>query len=115
MPGNTTSTAYFALPLTFVSPSTRGVGLPTTCFDDAIRVAPMMRESLSDSGGGCRLEDPTIIEAASESGSPGGTRTPDQLVNSQLLYRLSYRGSCVFFHGLTIYTDPPSTELLSFS
>src|SRR4030095_7495306 len=27
-----------------------------------------------------------------KSGSPGGTRTPDQLVNSQLLYRLSYRG-----------------------
>ncbi len=29
---------------------------------------------------------------SSKSGSPGGTRTPDQLVNSQLLYRLSYRG-----------------------
>jgi hypothetical protein len=27
-----------------------------------------------------------------KTGSPGGTRTPDQLVNSQLLYRLSYRG-----------------------
>ncbi len=26
-------------------------------------------------------------------GSPGGTRTPDQAVNSRLLYRLSYRGS----------------------
>jgi hypothetical protein len=25
-------------------------------------------------------------------GSPGGTRTPDQVVNSHLLYRLSYRG-----------------------
>jgi hypothetical protein len=31
--------------------------------------------------------------AAKKNGSPGGTRTPDQLVNSQLLYRLSYRGS----------------------
>jgi hypothetical protein len=31
-----------------------------------------------------------------KSGSPGGTRTPDQLVNSQLLYRLSYRGNNVF-------------------
>ena len=28
-----------------------------------------------------------------KTGSPGGTRTPDQLVNSQLLYRLSYRGN----------------------
>ena len=31
-----------------------------------------------------------------KSGSPGGTRTPDQLVNSQLLYRLSYRGMIDF-------------------
>ncbi len=26
-------------------------------------------------------------------GSPGGTRTPDPVVNSHLLYRLSYRGA----------------------
>jgi hypothetical protein len=25
-------------------------------------------------------------------GSPGGTRTPDKVVNSHLLYQLSYRG-----------------------
>ena len=29
-------------------------------------------------------------------GSEGGTRTRDQLVNSQLLYRLSYLGIAVF-------------------
>jgi hypothetical protein len=33
-----------------------------------------------------------VKSGAPECGSPGGTRTPDQLVNSQLLYRLSYRG-----------------------
>jgi hypothetical protein len=36
IPGTVISTAYFASPLTFSSPSTLGVGLPTTCFDDAI-------------------------------------------------------------------------------
>ena len=28
-----------------------------------------------------------------QNGSPGGTRTPDPVVNSHLLYRLSYRGA----------------------
>ena len=32
-------------------------------------------------------------KAAFETGSPGGTRTPDQAVNSRLLYQLSYRGN----------------------
>ena len=40
IPGRVTSTAYFASPLTFSSPSTLGVGLPTTCFDDAISIPP---------------------------------------------------------------------------
>ena len=30
----------------------------------------------------------------SASGSPGRTRTSDPAVNSRLLYRLSYRGTC---------------------
>src|SRR5512145_1183275 len=38
--GKVTSTAYRAAPLTLVSPSTLGVGLPTTCFDDAIARPP---------------------------------------------------------------------------
>jgi hypothetical protein len=38
-------------------------------------------------------------EAELEAGSPGGTRTPDQLVNSQLLYRLSYRGIMDYFRS----------------
>jgi hypothetical protein len=38
-----------------------------------------------------------VKSGLSESGSPGGTRTPDQLVNSQLLYRLSYRGITDYF------------------
>ena len=35
-----------------------------------------------------------------KSGSPGGIRTPDQLVNSQLLYRLSYRGTIEPFSNI---------------
>ncbi len=34
---------------------------------------------------------PTRI--ATMTGSPGGTRTPDKVVNSHLLYQLSYRGT----------------------
>lgn len=42
-------------------------------------------------------------EAELVAGSPGGTRTPDQLVNSQLLYRLSYRGNMFqSSHGLSL-------------
>jgi hypothetical protein len=31
-----------------------------------------------------------------ESGAPGGIRTHDQLIKSQLLYQLSYRGKIYF-------------------
>ena len=37
-----------------------------------------------------------------EIGSRGGTRTPDKVVNSHLLYRLSYPGTT----GLTWHTEP---------
>ncbi len=36
---------------------------------------------------------PRRMGGAGESGSSGGTRTPDTVVNSHLLYQLSYRGS----------------------
>jgi|AAWO01.1.fsa_nt_gi hypothetical protein len=33
-----------------------------------------------------------IVRRGNENGSPGGIRTPDTVVNSHLLCRLSYRG-----------------------
>ena len=33
------------------------------------------------------------IDSKGRTGSPGGTRTPDPVINSHLLYQLSYRGS----------------------
>src|SRR5690606_21711277 len=40
----------------------------------------------------CPLESRAIGSKQSEDGSPGRTRTSDQLINSQSLYQLSYRG-----------------------
>src|SRR6185437_9521333 len=45
IPGRVISTAYRASPLTLSSPSTRGVGLPTTCFEDAIGKPPLRKST----------------------------------------------------------------------
>ena len=49
---------------------------------------PTMRESKSRA-----LTDLAIPQLLKKNGSPDWTRTSDSLINSQVLYRLSYRGT----------------------
>jgi hypothetical protein len=42
-------------------------------------------------------------KSESKSGSPGGTRTPDLVINSHPLYQLSYRGSNAKYATTVLY------------
>src|SRR5437667_12631648 len=41
-----------------------------------------------------------VVASAWRSGAPVGTRTPNQLIKSQLLYQLSYRGNILYSNAL---------------
>src|SRR5439155_26871158 len=43
-----------------------------------------------------------VVASAWGSGAPVGTRTPNQLIKSQLLYQLSYRGTGTFYGRVTV-------------
>ena len=48
-----------------------------------------------------------------KSGSPGGTRTPDPVINSHLLYQLSYSGKCSNCNDLLPQTQPRTRSKFS--
>ena len=66
---------------------------------------PTMRESKSRA-----LTDLAIPQSIKKNGSPDWTRTSDSLINSQVLYRLSYRGT---FTGEYLSSRGVATQVLS--
>ena len=63
----------------------------------------------------CQKATSRVKSGAPECGSPGGTRTPDQLVNSQLLYRLSYRGKLSTLISRLVHFSMPKLQLKAFA
>jgi hypothetical protein len=62
-----------------------------------VTVGPEVSARVSEGSGADREERPVVID---QDGRGAGTRTPDPLIKSQLLYQLSYaskaRGYCSF-------------------
>ena len=66
---------------------------------------PTMRESKSRA-----LTDLAMPQSVKKNGSPDWTRTSDSLINSQVLYRLSYRG---IFSGKYLLSRGVATQVPS--
>jgi hypothetical protein len=65
-----------------------------SCLVVSRTLQPGSRFSLSPTTGNASISTKFL----EENGAPGGTRTHDQLIKSQLLYQLSYRGNQVSEH-----------------
>ena len=52
-----------------------------------------------------------VCKNPNKNGAPGETRTLDQLIKSQLLYQLSYRGNRLIIRHLTVVFQPEKLSL----